>query len=93
MVPIKSPWSWLSIGTKMVKFGPLLTKLWPCKVNHHFTNQYSPLCTGFGTYVKTSYLHINSRRFFVHKETRTTLRGNKGGKRGMAQMRIVGFGV
>ena len=57
----------------MVKFGPLLTKLWPCKVNHHFANQYSPLCTGFGTYVKTSYLHINSRRFFVHKEKRTTL--------------------
>ena len=57
----------------MVKIGLLLTKLWPCKVNHHFVKQFSPLCTGFGTYVKTAYLHINSRRFFVHKEKRTIL--------------------
>ena len=73
LVPIKSPGSWLSIGTKMVKLGPLITKLWPFKVNHHFTNQYLPLCTVFFTYVKTACLHINSRRFFVHKETRTIL--------------------
>ena len=60
----------------MVKIGPLLTKLWPCKVNHHFVKHFSPLCTGFRTYVKTVcllLLHINSRRFFVHKEKRTTL--------------------
>ena len=73
LVPIKSPQPWLSIGTKMVKIGPLLTKLWPCKVNHHFVKHFSPLCTGFRTYVKTACLHINSRRFFVHKEKRTTL--------------------
>ena len=57
----------------MVKVGPLLTKLWPCKVNHHFTKEFPPLRTGFRTYVKTVYLHINSRRFFVHKEKRATL--------------------
>ena len=57
----------------MVKIGPLVTKLWPRKVNYHFVKQFSPLCTGFRTYVKTAYLHINSRRFFVHKEKRTTL--------------------
>ena len=60
----------------MVKIGPLLTKLWPCKVKHHFVDQFSPICTGFRTYVKTAYLHINSRRFFVHKEKRTTLQEN-----------------
>ena len=57
----------------MVKIGPLVTKLWPCKVNHHLVNQFLPLCTGFRTYVKTAYLHINSRRFFVHKEKRAPL--------------------
>ena len=60
----------------MVKIGVLLTKLWPCKVNHHFVKHFSPLCTGFRTYVKAAYLHINSRRFFVHKEKRTTLDHN-----------------
>ena len=73
MVPFESPGPWLLIGTKMVEFGPLVTKLWPVKVNNHFTKQFSPLCRGFRTYVKTAYLHINSRRFFVHKEKRTTL--------------------
>ena len=73
LVPIKSPYPWLSIGTKMVKVGTLLTKLWPCKVNHHFVKHFSSLCTGFRTYVKTAYLHINSHRFFVHKEKRATL--------------------
>ena len=57
----------------MVKIGPWSTKLWPCKVNNHFVKQFSPLCTGFRTYVKAAYLHINSRRFFAHKEKRTTL--------------------
>ena len=57
----------------MVQVGPLLTKLWHCKVSHHSVNQFSPLCTGIRTYVKTACLHINSRRFFVHKEKRTTL--------------------
>ena len=57
----------------MVKFGPLLAKLWSGKVNHHFVKQFSPSWMGFHTYVKTASLHINSRRFFVHKETRTTL--------------------
>ena len=57
----------------MVKIRPLLTKLWLCKVNHHFVKQFSPLCTGFRTYVKTARIHIISRRFFVHKEKRTTL--------------------
>ena len=42
LVPIKSHKPWLSIGTKMVKIGPLLTKLWPCKLNHHFVKQFSP---------------------------------------------------
>ena len=57
----------------MVKIGPLLTKLWPGKVNNHLFNQFSPLCTGFRTYVKTFHLHINKRRFSVHKEKRPTL--------------------
>ena len=73
LVPIDSQGPGLFLGTKMVKIGPLLTKLWPCKVNHHFVEQYSLLCMGFGTDVKTAYLHINSRRFFVHKEKRTPL--------------------
>ena len=57
----------------MIKIGPLLTKLWPGKVNNHLFNQFSPLCTGFRTYVKTFHLHINKRRFSVHKEKRPTL--------------------
>ena len=57
----------------MVKIGPLLTKLRPGKVNNHLFNQVSPLCTGFRTYVKTLHLHINKRRFSVHKEKRPTL--------------------
>ena len=34
LVPIYSPWSGLSIGTKMVTIGQLLTKLWIPKVNN-----------------------------------------------------------
>ena len=41
LVPICSPWSGLSIGTKMVKIGQLLTKLWVPKVNAHIVNHLS----------------------------------------------------
>ena len=39
LAPIESPDQWLQIGTKMVKIGPLLTKLWTNKVGVHF-NKY-----------------------------------------------------
>ena len=61
MVPFESPGPWLLIGTKMVKIGSLLTKLWSGKVNNHFTKQCSPLRTVFvnGKHADSAECQIN----------------------------------
>ena len=71
LVPLESPLSWLPIGTKFVKIGPMVTKLWSNKVNNQ--------CYTILTIQKPSLVNIGlGLRFFYKKAISSTFFLNQG---------------